>query len=105
MGRDFGVEEDVDGGRIAGRNRHAMSAYVREESAGGELLSHDKRGAAVDRHQRAEQLGGSPVEGAEVVDPVTCRDGEAFGGRIDIAELFAIIEHDALGSRARTGSE
>ena len=32
------------------------SRNLREESAGGELLRHHQRGAAVDRHQRAEKL-------------------------------------------------
>ena len=77
-----------------------MIADVLEEAAGGEFRRHDQGGAAVDRHQRAEELRRGPVEGAEIVHPVVRRDAEAVGGGIDVAEVLAIVQHHAFRPRA-----
>ena len=99
------VEQHVDGRRIAGRDGGAVIANVLEETAGGEFLRHHQRGAAVERHQRAEKLRRGPVEGTEIVDPVVRGDAEALGGGIDIGKVLAEIQHHALGPRARAGGE
>ena len=101
----FAVEQDVDGGRIAGRDGHSMFVQVPEETAGRELLRHHQRGAAVDRNERAQKLRRGPVERAEVIDPVVGRDAESIGGRIDIRQMLAIGQHDALRSRTGAGRE
>jgi hypothetical protein len=80
-------------------------ADVLEETAGGEFRRHDQGGAAVDRHQRAEELRRGPVEGAEIVYPVVRHDAEAVGGGIDVAEMLAIVQHHAFGPRAGAGRE
>ena len=81
------------------------SRDVLEEAAGREFLRHHQRGAAVHRHQRAEKLRGRPVERAEIVDAVVGADAEALGGRIDVAQVLAEIEHHALRLRAGAGGE
>ena len=101
----FGVEQDIDGGRVAGRDRHAVIAHMLEEAAGRELRRHDQGGAAIDRHQRAQKLRRRPVEGTEIVDPVVRGDSEALGGGVDIRQVLAIVQHHALGPRARARGE
>ena len=76
-----------------------------EEAARRELLRHRRRSTAVDRHQRPEQLGGGPVQRAEIVHPVVRADAEAFRCGIDIAQVFAEIEDHAFRLRAGAGGE
>src|SRR5215813_14103153 len=76
-----------------------------EEAARRELLRHDEGCAAVDWHQRAQELRRGPVERAEVVQAITRGDAEAGGGGRDVAEILAIVQYRALGTRAGAGGE
>ena len=101
----LGVEQDVDGGGIAGRDRDAMVAHVLEEAARREFLRHDQGGAAIKGHQRAQELRRGPVERAEVIDAIIGGDAETAGGWLDVAEILAIVQHHALWMRAGARGE
>ena len=103
--RAVAVEQDVDRGGVAGGHGDAMLAHMREEAAGGELLRHHQRRAAIDRHQRAEELRRCPVERPEIIQTIVCGDAEAIGRRIDVQEVLAIAEHDTFRLRAGAGGE
>ena len=98
-------EQHVDHGGIAGGDGDAVDAHIVEEAGRGELLRHHQSGAAAKRRQHAEELRGRPVEGAEIVNAVGAGDAEAFGHRLDVAELLAIAEHHALRAVAGPGGE
>src|SRR5581483_7489261 len=97
------VEQNVDGGRIAGGDGDTVLAQVLKETACRKFFRQDERRAAIDDRERAKSLRRVPAERAEIVQPVVRRDAKPFGQRIDVQQIFAEVEDDAfrLGAGAR----
>ena len=94
------VKQDIDRRRIAGGNRDAVIAKVLEEPARREFFRQHQGGAAVDDSERAQSLRRVPAEGAEVIKPIVGGDAKTCSERIDVQQIFAEVQNDALGRGA-----